>query len=152
MVAAWAQAKATSPANANRYLALVRAILRRACRVWEWVDRIPYVELFPEPAGRIRWITAEQARDLLDELPDHQRDMVLFAFSTGLRQANVLHLEWHQIDMTRSLAWIYADQAEGRRAFSVPLNDTALSVLRRCKGLSGHIHTHASPGGARCGP
>jgi integrase len=134
MVAAHDQARATSMPNANRYLALVRSILRRAWRVWEWIDRIPYVELFPESAGRVRWITADQARHLLDELPEHQRDMVLFALATGLRQANVLHLEWHQVDLRRSLAWIHADQAKGRRSFSVPLNETALSVLHKCRG------------------
>ena len=35
MVVAWDKAKATSPATANRLLALIRAIFRRACRVWE---------------------------------------------------------------------------------------------------------------------
>ena len=134
MVAAWDKAKATSPATANRYLALVRAIFRRACRVWEWIDRMPYVELFPESEGRVRWITPEQARSLLAELPPHQLDMVLFALATGLRQGNVLRLEWPQVDTRRKLAWIHSDQAKARRSFSVPLNETALSVLRRCKG------------------
>jgi len=134
MVVAWDKAKATSPATANRLLALIRAIFRRACRVWEWIDRMPFVELFPESEGRVRWITPDQARALFKELPPHQLDMVLFALATGLRQGNVLRLEWSQVDMRRKLAWIYGDQAKGRRAFSLPLNDTAIEVLRRCKG------------------
>lgn len=134
MVVAWDKAKATSPATANRLLALVRAIFRRACRVWEWIDHMPYVELFPEPDGRVRWITPEQANALLRELPEHQLNMVLFALATGLRQRNVLQLEWSQVDMRRKLAWVHSDQAKGRRAFSVPLNAIAMDVLRRCKG------------------
>ncbi len=139
MAVAWDKAKVTSPATANRLLALIRAILRRACRVWEWIDRTPYIELFPEPEGRIRWITPAQARRLLQELPPHQLQMVLFALATGLRQGNVLGLEWSQVDMRRKLAWIHHDQAKGRRSFSVPLNDTAIAVLRACKG---HHPTH----------
>lgn len=67
MAVAWDKAKATSPATANRLLALIRAIFRRACRVWEWIDRMPFVELFPEPEGRVRSITPEQARALFNE-------------------------------------------------------------------------------------
>ena len=33
----------SSPSNANRYLALIRAILRRARDEWNWVDSIPKV-------------------------------------------------------------------------------------------------------------
>lgn len=138
MSVAWAKAKATSPATANRLLALIRAIFRRACRVWEWIDRMPCVELFPESQGRVRWITPEQARRLFEELPPHQLDMVLFALATGLRQGNVLRLEWPQVDMRRRLAWIHHDQAKGRRSFTVPLNESAMAVLRRCKGRHPH--------------
>lgn len=138
MVAAWDKVRETSPATANRFLALIRAILRRACRVWEWIDRMPHVELFAEKSIRVRWITAGQARRLLDVLPVHQREMVLFALATGLRQGNVLRLEWGQVDMRRRVAWIHADQAKGRRSFSVPLNETAMAVLRGCKGKHPH--------------
>ena len=61
------KAAETSPATANRYLALIRAILIRAQRVWEWIDRVPAVTLYPEPANRIRWLTQEQADRLLTE-------------------------------------------------------------------------------------
>lgn len=46
---------------------------------------------------------------------------------------NALRLEWSRVGMRRKLAWIHSDQAKGRRSFSVPLNETALAVLKRCK-------------------
>ena len=39
--------KETSASTANRYLALLRAILRRAAYEWEWTDKAPKVRLFP---------------------------------------------------------------------------------------------------------
>jgi len=123
------------PATVNRYLALIRAILRRACREWEWIERVPYVRLFPERARRVSWITPEQARRLLDELPQHQRDLVLFALSTGLRQSNVLGLRWDQVDLRRLVVWFYGDQVKNGEDLLVSLNDTALDVLRRRRGL-----------------
>ena len=37
--------------------------------------------------------------------------------------------------MERSTAWIHADQSKTRKAIVVPLNQNALSVLRRCQGM-----------------
>jgi integrase len=136
LVAKIGEAKAleASQATANRYLALIRAVLRKAAFEWEWIDRVPEVRLFRESKRRIRWITPEQVRTLLAELPGHQRDLVLFALATGLRQANVLKLEWSQVDLARGVAWIYGDQAKGRRDIHVSLNSTALDVLSRQVG------------------
>lgn len=128
------KAEQASPSTANRYLALIRAILRKAAFEWEWIERVPKVKLFREAKRRVRWITPEQAKTLLRELPIHQRDIVLFALSTGLRQSNVLKLDWSQVDLERRVAWIHPDQAKGRRAIHVSLNSTAIEVLVRQLG------------------
>jgi integrase len=67
---------------------------------------------------------------LLRELPPHLRAMAGFALSTGLRRANVTGLTWEQVDLERRLAWVHPDQAKGRKAIGVPLNDTALAILQ----------------------
>jgi integrase len=85
--------KETSPSTANRHLALIRAILRKACYDWEWIDKVRKIRLFQEPKHRVRWLTPGQVKMLLKELPAHQQDMVIFALSTGLRQSNVINLE-----------------------------------------------------------
>ena len=128
------KAQEASPATANRHLALIRTILRRACYEWEWIEKVPKIRLFPEPKRRIRWLTPEQVKTLLAELMPHQQDLVLFALSTGLRQSNVLNLEWSQVDLERKTAWIHPDQAKARRAIHVPLNSVALAVLLRQVG------------------
>lgn len=127
-------ADATSPANANRYLALIRAVLRRAHQVWEWTARCPKVVMYPERRRRVRWLTPQQVRRLLPRLPEHQRDLVLFALATGLRHGNIVGLQWSEIDMRRKLAWIHADQAKAGRPISVPLSVVAMEVLRRRRG------------------
>jgi integrase len=118
----------------NRYLSLIRAVLRRAWREWEWLVRVPYVRLLPEPKRRIRWLTPGQAISLLENLTPLQRDVVLFALATGLRHANVVGLRWDQIDMRRSVAWLYADQVKNGEDLHVSLNQTAMDVLERRKG------------------
>jgi len=118
--------KTVSKSTVNRYLALVRAILLRARDEWEWIDRVPKVKLFRQGPGRERSITVEQAGMLLGELPAHQRDVVMFALATGLRQANVLRLEWSHVNLEAAHAWVGAKQSSNGKPIAVPLNATAL--------------------------
>jgi integrase len=120
-----------SASTANRYMALVRAILRAARDQWEWLDRVPSVPMFKEPRKRVRWITRAQAQTLVDELPEHLADLAIFTLATGLRQSNASFLRWDQVDLCRAFAWIHPDQSKSGRAISVPLNEDALIVLRR---------------------
>lgn len=115
-------------------MALIRSILIRARDEWEWIDKAPKVRLFKETASRERSLTKEQAGKLLDELPEHQRDVVLFALATGLRQSNVLRLEWSQINLEQRHAWIHGAQSKNRRPIAIPLNEAAYAVLLRQKG------------------
>jgi hypothetical protein len=83
-------AEAAKPATVNRYLALIRAVLRRAVNEWEWLEKAPYIRLLPESSRRVRWLRPEQAKRLLTELPEHQAHAMVFALATGLRAGNVL--------------------------------------------------------------
>jgi integrase len=126
--------KTASKSTVNRYLALVRAILLRSRDEWEWLDKAPKVKLFKERLGRERSITVDQAATLLGELPEHQRDVVVFALATGLRQSNALDLEWSHVDLEAGHTWVGADQSKNGKPIAVPLNATALEVLRRQLG------------------
>jgi integrase len=124
------RAEGCSNATVNRTLALVRAILRRCARDWEWLDRAPAVRLLREPTRRVRFLNPNEAYVLLRELPPHLKAMVAFTLATGLRASNVTRLCWEQVDLERRLAWIHADQAKARKAIAVPLNRTAMRIVR----------------------
>ena len=126
--------KIATGGTTNRYLALIRAILRRACNEWEWIDRVPKFKMFKEAEGRVRSLSPQEFQRLLAELPDHLADMAVFAVATGLRQANVKELEWAYVSMDRQHAWIPGDKHKNGKAHSVPLNEMALAVLRKQLG------------------
>lgn len=123
--------KETSPATANRLLALIRSILRRAALDWEWIDKPPVIKLYREAKRRVRYLNATQASILIQELPQHLADMVTFSLATGLRRSNVTKLEWSQVDMQRNVAWIHGDQAKAGKPIHVTLNATAMAVLTK---------------------
>lgn len=123
-----------SDSTKNRYISLVRAILKKCEGEWEWIGKAPTLTAFKEPKKRIRWLTTEEAERLLSALPDVISDMAKFSLMTGLRQSNVLNLEWSQIDLKRKTAWIHADQTKSGRPLGVLLNDSAIDVLNAQAG------------------
>jgi integrase len=128
------KAKETTPSRANRYLAVMRGVLRAAEREWQWIDRAPVLKLYQEPRGRVRYLSAEEKARLLLALPHHLRQMARFSLATGLRQANVLKLRWEQIDLDRKIAIIDASEMKNNEVHGLPLNAEAMSVLLAEKG------------------
>jgi integrase len=120
-----------SNASVNRMQQVIRVILRRAVNEWEWIDRCPKFRMLPEPTRRVRWLKPEEADRLIGELPDHLKAMVIFSLHTGLRKANVIGLQWSQVDLVRRCVWIHADQAKARKSLFVPLTNAAVLVLRQ---------------------
>lgn len=118
----------------NRYLALIRAVLRRACNEWEWTERVPKFKMFKEAEGRVRSVTVAEFERLITELPPHLADMAVFSVATGLRQANVKGLEWQHVLMDQGHAWIPGGKHKNGKPHSVPLNELAMAVLRKQVG------------------
>jgi integrase len=123
-----------SESTANRYMALMRAILRRARDEWEWIDKAPKVRMYKEVRRRVRWITPEQVQALMAELMPHQQDLTMFALATGLRQSNVHKLTWEQVDLVRRTAWIPAADAKNGEDIHVSLSQFTVELLQRQLG------------------
>jgi integrase len=117
------------------FVSLVRGIFRMAMREWEWIETMPAFRTYTRGSKvRVRYLTQDQAKLLLARLPGHQREVVLFALSTGLRQRNILDLTWDQVDLRRRQAVIGDGDTKNGDALGVPLNGVALEVLERQLG------------------
>ena len=71
--------KGNKPATVNRYLALVRSLLRMARDEWQWIDSTPKIRLLPGEVERDRWLTREEADRLIQACPPHLAAVVKFA-------------------------------------------------------------------------
>ena len=129
------KAEETSEATADRYMALLNAILRKAVNDWGILTSAPRVPMYrPEPKEP-RWITREQFRRLEDELPPHLRMAARFAVLTGLRMRSQLGLTWDRVDLRMRHLWIGASGMKGKRTHGLALSRQAAAVLRaiRCQ-------------------
>lgn len=98
------------------------------------MDYAPKITLRKENNHRTRWLTQEEAKKILNVLPPHYAKMAIFTLATGLRQSNVMNLKWKDTDLIKQHAWVHPDQAKGKKAIAIPLNEGAMHVLMQCKG------------------
>jgi len=80
------------------------------------------------------WLTHEQWEALRKELPPHMLPMATFALATGLRQANVLGMQWSRIDLKRKALWVEAPDAKGTKAIGIPMSEEAINALLSVQG------------------
>jgi integrase len=121
-----------SPSAINRPLAILRHLLRIARDEWEVLEVVPKIRLEKEPQGRLRWLTPEDGRRLLEKAraikPD-LADLVEFSLHTGLRQGEALGLTWSDVDRARGVVLLEITKSGRRR--EVPLNGPADAILAR---------------------
>lgn len=113
----------------NRYLSFLRAVINTCAKKYMWMSVSPTFSLLEE-GERLRYLTQDEFYRLHGALPEPFKAMALFAVSTGLRRANVFGLRWEQINTQRRTVTFPGKVMKNGSAFSIPLNDTAMHVVR----------------------
>lgn len=126
----------------NREVEALRRLLNKAIK-WGMLAKNPasQIKLLPEPRGRTRFLTLDEAKRLLEASSRHLRPIVLCALETGMRRSEILSLRWSDVDMkTRT---IYLGDTKNGESRHVPISNrlcTLLSGLPRRLG-SDHVFT-----------
>jgi integrase len=117
-----------SEQTVNRYMALLRSILRIARDDWEWLSKIPKVPMYEkEDEDPPRWLTHEEVRQLLPELPAHTRQAGMFSLETGLRSRPIRLLQWDWI--ARDGLHLPAKVMKSAKHLTIPFSMTAWHIL-----------------------
>lgn len=123
-----------SGATINRYRSVISSLLQHARKSGFMVGEVCLPDMDKESKGRVRWLTKEEAGRLLAELPDYLRAMVKFSLATGLRQHNVSHLCWSDVDLSRRIAWVHPDESKNGAPIPIALSAGAVAVLEGQQG------------------
>ena len=122
-----------SAAAVNRPLALLRHLLRLAHEEWGELDVVPKIRTEKEPQGRLRWLTQEEATNVLAACKKSRNvtlaDLVEFSLFTGVRRGEALGLTWDRVDRARGVIRLELTKSGRRR--EVPLSSNADAVLAR---------------------
>jgi integrase len=123
-----------APATVNRKLAFLRSVINAAHREWMWLEQAPKFRLVPGEVTRRRFLTPEEVERLVRALARPYADMALLSVATGLRQGNVLGLKWGNVNLATRRLTLPDEVMKNGLPFSCPLNETAVSVLRKWLG------------------
>jgi len=118
-----------SPQTVNRYMQFLRRVLSKAVRDGKLTNNpVSRIKMFREPAGRLRFLSPEEERELCKAVGSEFAPWVRLAILTGMRQAEQFTLRWEHIDFDRGLITLPATKAGGVQY--VKLNGEAKLILR----------------------
>ena len=117
------------PATINRELAMLSKAFSLAFKEWEWIKENPVSKVPKEKENneRDRWLTDEQERRLLENSPQWMRDIILFDLHTGLRQDELLSLQWERVNLFRRT--IIIQESKSGKPRTLPVNQIAFDIL-----------------------
>jgi len=117
------------PATINKELGLVRHAFNVARREWQWCRENPVQGVSFEPVRNEidRWLTPTEERQLMKVAFPWLQEIIVLALHTGLRQGEILALQWQDIDFERGTLLVRHSKNGTRR--TVPLNTTVFELL-----------------------
>ena len=111
------------------------AVLQHAARK-KWCDTPNFAR--PKlPAGKVRWITPEEADKLIEACAPHLRPLVIFLLYTGARAGEALWLDWSNVNL--SLKQVTFAKTKNGEPRSVPLHPRLIRQLIRLGHREGPV-------------
>ncbi|MHC4197784.1 MAG: tyrosine-type recombinase/integrase, partial [Planctomycetota bacterium] len=125
------RAKRNSPATVNRLLATLKHMFTKALE-WEMVGEealkgVRKVKLLKEPPGRLRFLSKEECRALVEACSPHLKPIVTTALNTGMRRGEILGLKWERVDLKHG--FILLDVTKNGERREIPINFTLREVF-----------------------
>ncbi|MFA4919525.1 MAG: site-specific integrase [Thermodesulfovibrionales bacterium] len=124
--------KGKKPATANRLIATLKHCIHKG-QQWEKVTeetlkRVRQVKFLPENNRRLRYLSKDECRTLLDNSNEHLKAIVTFALNTGCRRGEILSLKWDNVDMKHGFIRLVMTKNGERR--DIPISDLLRPVLQ----------------------
>lgn len=134
-----------APGTINKEIGLMSSALNWARKELEWDVANPWQSRRQrEPNGRDRWLTHEEAEQLLNAAATHERllrwpwlrDFIRLGLYSGMRPGEMLWLEWRRVDLKGAAITFEAETGAGQKngqkngkAGRVPMNQEAREAM-----------------------
>lgn len=91
-------AQGLKPKTINNHLTAFRKMMTVAAD-WELIETVPRVKWFRTQKPDFDFLDFDEAERLIDAVDDEWRAMILTALKTGLRQGELIALQWDDVDL-----------------------------------------------------
>jgi integrase len=116
------QEQGAAPATINRELScLARSYSLAMAATPPLVSQKPGIEKLPEDNVREGFLDHHQYVLMRDELPDHQKLILVIGYHLGMRRGEILKLRWDQVDWGENVIRLERKQTKAKQARIAPL-------------------------------
>jgi len=123
-----------STSTANRRIATLKNMITKAVD-WglaseEALKAVRKIKLLSEKeTWRLRYLSHDEATELLNVCSGDLRDIVVMALSTGMRRGEILDLQWKNVRL--DVGFVYVVKSKGAESRQVPISPELLDMLTR---------------------
>jgi len=120
-------------ATCNRYIANIQASFTKA---YEWnyitedkLKRVRKVKKIKGEISRLRFLSQDEIKALLNNCEPHLYQIVFTALNTGMRKSEILNLKWENIDLNYDLILLEKTKNGERR--EIPINEPLKKLFKQ---------------------
>lgn len=118
-----------TPQTVNRYMGFLRRVLNKAVRDGKLASNpVSRIKMFREPAGKTRFLSAEEEGKLCERIGAPYADWVRLAILTGMRQMEQFSLRWEHVNLERGILTLPNTKSGGVQY--VRLNEEAKRLIQ----------------------
>lgn len=133
----------TSPSTANRHFTTLRAVINKVLtlKLYKGVNPCLGVVKQKENPARTRYLSFEEAKELILQAPVRSQVLFACAIGTGMRRGEILNMDWQHIDWKTGMIYIYESKSGNKREvpMSPHLKDNLLRFASKTKGKVFHL-------------
>jgi integrase len=124
----WKQRPKEAPHTINRYFVALRRILNLAiAESYLVTNPVKGVRFFPEPTGRLKFLTEAEISRLRENLSPEHWAVVAFSLETGLRLSEQFHARWDCLNTEQGILTIPLSKSGKTR--HVILSESAIAIV-----------------------
>jgi len=129
------RAKLVKPITLNNEIALLRGMFRRAVE-WQYTTQNPTqgVKQLKVPAKKPRFLSREEAAQLLDFAPDDWKALIAAGLYAGLRAGELVNLQWEDVNLRNRTITVQSKddwQTKNRKVRAIPISSKLLICLQK---------------------
>jgi integrase len=122
------RSKGLSNGSINRSVSALRRMFNIAKRE-ERLREVPYFPFLKESAPRAGFVERAGYEQLLVALPDYLRPVLALGFWTGMRRAEILGLQWCQVDFISGTITLRAGETKNDDSRTIPIAASLRALL-----------------------
>lgn len=125
--------KGLKPATVNRRIGTLKHMFNKA-NDWgmmtdEQAQKLNKIKLLKENNKRLKYLSSEECRALLNACPDYIKPIVITAINTGMRKSEIFNLKWENVDMKHGFIKLNPEETKSGKGREIPINQHMEKVL-----------------------